>query len=138
MSIKGEIRWEGLEAFRNYVTGILPRAIQDSAEIATDRAGDDGLERMIQSCPVDKGDLKSTCRKRSGREPTQANTFHVTLIAGGMRGKVTGRMVDYAKYPEHGTSRQRPQPYLWPALMYASRRVEPYFWEELSRRVEID
>ena len=137
MSIKGEIRWEGLDAFRNYVTRIIPNAIQESAEAATDRAGDDGLERMIQSCPVDTGDLRSTCRKRSGREPTQAATFRVSLIAGGMRGKVAGKLVDYAGFVEHGTSRQRPQPYLLPALIYASRRVEPYFWEELSRRVEL-
>lgn len=135
MSIKGNIVWEGLEAFRNHVTRIIPNAIQESAEAACDRAGDDGEERMKQLVAVDTGDLQSTCRKKSGREPTQAS-FHVTLMAGGMRGKRAGKLVDYAGYVEHGTSRQRPQPFLAPALRWASRRIEGYFWEELRRRVE--
>ena len=137
MSIKGEIVWEGLDALRDYATRVLPRAVKESAEAATDRALDDGLDRMTRSCPVDTGDLRSTCRKKSGREPTQAATFHVVLVAGGMRGRAAGKLVDYAGFVEHGTSRQRPQPFLRPALRYASRRVEPYFWEELSRRVEL-
>lgn len=136
--IKGEIKWEGLEAFRDYVTRIIPQAVQESAEAALDRAGDDGLERMQRSVPVRTGDLKSTCRKRSGREPTQAGTFHVELAAGGMRGRAAGNLVNYAGYVEYGTSRQRPQPYLSPSIRYATRRVEPYFWEELEKRVETE
>ncbi len=136
MSIRGELVWEGVDAFRDYVTRIMPRAIVESAEAACDRAGDDGEDRMKMLVAVDTGDLQSTCRKKSGREPTQAHTFHVTLMAGGMRGKRAGKLVDYAGFVEHGTSRQRPQPYLRPSLRWAGRRIPGYFWEELSRRVE--
>jgi len=132
MSIKGEIEWEGLEAFRHHTTRVIPVAIRESAEAACDKAGDDGVDFMRMFVPVRTGLLQSTCRKKSSREPTQAGFFHVILMAGGMLG------VDYAGYVEHGTSRQRPQPYLFPALRRASRNIEGYFWQELSRRVEVE
>ena len=132
MSIKGEIAWEGLEAFRDYATRILPAAIRASAEEACDRAGDDGEEFMRMFVPVRTGLLRSTCRKLSGREPIQAGFFHVILAAGGMMG------CDYAGYVEYGTSRQLPQPYLRPALRRASRNIPGYFWEELAKRVELE
>lgn len=132
MSIKGEVVWEGLEAFRHYVTRIIPAAIKESAEVACDKAGDDGVEYMKMFVPVRTGLLQSTCRKLSGRESTQAGFFHVILVAGGMLG------VTYAGYVEHGTSKQRPQPYLRPALRKASRNIEGYFWIELSKRVEVE
>ena len=132
MSIKGEIEWEGLAAFRHHLTRVIPVAIRESAEAACDRAGDDGVDFMRMFVPVRTGLLQSTCRKISGREATQAGFFHVILAAGGLYG------VDYAGYVEHGTSRQRPQPYLRPALWRASRNIEGYFWMELSKGVEVE
>lgn len=138
MSIKGDIIWEGVDAYRDHILNVLSPAMKAALEAACDRAGDDGEERMKMLVPVDTGDLQSTCRKKSGRDPTQAGEFHVTLIAGGMRGKRAGNLVNYAGYVEFGTSRQRPQPFLRPSIRWAARAVEPYFWEELERRVKIE
>ncbi|RMH81571.1 MAG: hypothetical protein D6683_04065 [Actinomyces sp.] len=67
--------------------------------------------------PVDTGDLRSTLRydvKTKGSEPV------LTCRAGGVKGAVTGRVVDYAVYVENGTSRQRAQPYMRTSLRYVA------------------
>ena len=138
MSIKSEIVWDGLEAFRDHLTRVIPRAIMEAAEAALDRAGDDAVNWMQMIVPVRTGDLQSTCRKISEREPTQAGFYHVVVAAGGMRGKRAGNLVDYAGDVEHGTVHQRPQPYMQPSLRRASRNIEGYFYEELEKRVETE
>lgn len=138
MSLNLEVVWEGLDGLRAYLERTLPQAFRESSEYAVDKAGDDGVDRMKQLVAVDTGDLRSTCRKRMEAYPGPPRVFQVALLAGGMRGKIAGKMVDYAWFVEHGTSRQRPQPFLRPALKWCYRRVPGYFWEALSRRVEVE
>ena len=128
MSISAAIVWTGLNAFKNHVTKKIPRVIEESAEAATDRAGDEGLDRMQRSCPVKTGRLLSTCRKRTESYPGPERFYEVSLLAGGEKG------VDYAGYVERGTSKQRPQPYLGPAVRWAAKRVPILFWEEFAKR----
>lgn len=65
--------------------------------------------------PIDTGDLKSTIRY----ELAAGNVLR--LLAGGIPGEVTGRMVDYATYVDSGTSRMGAQPFMRPPLAGALR-----------------
>lgn len=56
-----------------------------------------------EMCPVDTGRLRSSIQHKPGQD---RNGFYVEV----------GTNVDYAAFVEFGTSRQRAQPYLRPAL----------------------
>ena len=137
MSVRLEVTWEGLEGLHAYIARTLPEAFNESSAAALDRAADDGVDRAKQLVPVDTGALQQSIRKERKAQPAGNITYTGIRAGGYVRNPKTGRIVDYATYVERGTSRQRPQPYLRPALHWASRMIPVYFWEELSRRVEL-
>jgi len=66
-------------------------------------------------CPVDTGSLRRSIRAEE--YPPQVNVYRIHVVAGGkIINPKTRRPVDYAAYPEYGTSRMAPRPYLRPAL----------------------
>ena len=66
-------------------------------------------------CPVDTGSLRRSIRAEE--YPPQAHIYRIHVVAGGkIINPKTRRPVDYAAYPEYGTSRMAPRPYLRPAL----------------------
>lgn len=82
----------------------------DTAPLLAD-LGEDVAEDMRRIAPVDTGDMVSTVRVRSfGSKRT------VRVLAGGIPGKVTRRLVDYVVYVERGTSKMAAQPFMRPAL----------------------
>lgn len=65
--------------------------------------------------PVDTGSLQTSIRIQNMRSVSGQHAIGVT--AGGyVTNPKTGRIVDYAKFVERGTSRMRAQPYMRPAL----------------------
>lgn len=76
-----------------------------------DHLAEDVAKVMRTLAPVDEGDMVSTVRTTKA---TKAGTVRVKV--GGIKGKVTGKMVDYVIFVERGTSRQSAQPFMRPAL----------------------
>jgi HK97 gp10 family phage protein len=76
-----------------------------------DYLADDVAADMMKLSPVDEGDMRSTIRVRSYGSKRSRR-----VVVGGMRGKVTGKPVDYAGYVERGTSKMPAQPFMKPAL----------------------
>jgi len=116
----------------------MPRVFKKSLEESLDRAAGDARDRAKQLVPVDTGSLRRSIRKERHAWPAH-NIIYTGVRAGGyIVNPKTGRRVNYAAYVEYGTSRQRPQPYLRPALRWAARRIPGYFWKALSKRVKVE
>lgn len=109
---------------------------------ATDRTATIAVERAKILCPVGTpastgipgyigGSLKKTIRKEKRAHP-KGNIVYQGIRAGGyVTNPNTGRIVDYARHQEYGTSKMRPRPYMRPALRWAKRRTSRFFWEEM-------
>lgn len=76
---------------------VVNKALEKGCQLVENSAKD--------NCPVDTGQLRASI------------THEVSNLQG-----VVGTNVEYASYVEFGTSKQRPQPYLFPAL--ATNREE--------------
>ena len=64
---------------------------------------------------VDTGSLQKSIRKQ--HHVSQGHIHSIGVSAGGyIVNPKTGRIVDYARYLEYGTSRMPPHPYMTPAL----------------------
>ena len=64
---------------------------------------------------VDTGSLQKSIRKQ--HHISQGHIHSIGVSAGGyIANPKTGRIVDYARYLEYGTSRMPPYPYMTPAL----------------------
>lgn len=138
MSIRLSIKWEGLDNYRKYLASTLPQAFEDSVTEALDETADDARDRAKLLVAIDTGSLKKSIRKERLARPA-GKFFYTGVRAGGyITNPKTGRLVDYATFVEYGTSRMRARPYLGPALRWASRRTEGYFWKALSRRVSVE
>lgn len=84
------------------------KSIKQVAEAVRDEAKD--------LCPVDTGSLKKSIRVGTYARPAK-HIHSIRVTAGGhITNPKTGRLVDYASYVEHGTSRNRPQPFMLPAI----------------------
>ena len=138
MSLRFSINWEGLEEYRRHLATAIPDAFEESAVEALDKGADDARDRAKQLVPVDTGSLQKSIRKERQARPA-GNILYTGIRAGGyVVNPKTKRLVDYASYVEYGTSRMRPQPYMRPALEWASKRIKDYFWVALSRRVKVE
>jgi HK97 gp10 family phage protein len=75
-----------------------------------DHLAEDVASDARRLAPVDEGDMVSTIRVlKSGKKARK-------IAVGGIKGKVTGKPVDYAVYVERGTSKMAAQPFMKPAL----------------------
>lgn len=81
------------------------------------------------NAPVDSGDLRSTIR---GVLEQAAQAVAARIVAGGIPGAATGRLVDYALFVELGTANAAAQPFLFPAF----ERHRLPFIEAVRRAVE--
>ena len=116
----------------------MPKAFEESVVEALDKGADDARDRAKQLVAVDTGSLRKSIRKEQYARPA-GNILYMGIRAGGyIVNPKTKRLVDYAIPQEYGTSRMRPRPYMRPALLWASRRIEGYFWKALSRRVRVE
>ena len=107
MSLRGEIVW-GTSEFRMYIAQALPRAVEASALVALDKAGDDGLEKAQRDVPRDTGALHDTLRKEpEAHIDADGYAVGITAGGGGVVNPRTGREVDYAAHVEFGTSERR-------------------------------
>uniref|UniRef100_A0A6M3MA63 Putative tail protein n=1 Tax=viral metagenome TaxID=1070528 RepID=A0A6M3MA63_9ZZZZ len=138
MSLRFSLNWENLDNYRRYLASAMPKEFEESMDEALDKTADDARDRAKQLVPVDTRSLQKSIRKERYARPA-GNIHYRGIRAGGyIVNPKTGRIVDYAAYVEYGTSRQRPQPYMRPALIWASRKIEGYFWKALSRRVRVE
>lgn len=81
----------------------------DAGELL-DRLADDIADDMGRLAPVDTGDMVSTVRvlNRTAKDMR-------TIAVGGIKGKITGNLVDYVVFVERGTSKMAAQPFMAPA-----------------------
>ena len=138
MSLRFSIKWENLDKYRRYLSTAMPKAFEESVFEALDKTADDARDRAKQLVPVDTGSLKKSIRKEKRAMPA-GNIIYTGIRAGGyIVNPKTRRLVDYAIPVEYGSSRNRPQPYMRPAMKWASRKTKGYFWTALSRRVNVE
>lgn len=91
-------------------------------EQAVMKASYDMEGRATKLCPVDTGRLRTTLREKFSIESDGKSMITITMIAG----------TDYAEFVEYGTSRQRPQPFIRPAIhtfinYYLPTRIKEVF-----------
>lgn len=87
-------------------------ALEEGADAGDllDRLADDIASDMKALAPVDTGDMVSTIRVLNYGAKDRR-----TVAVGGIKGKVTGNLVDYVVYVERGTSKMAAQPFMAPA-----------------------
>ena len=110
----------------NEVSVTLVTNNKDLIKRATDQAILTGLEAVglraegyaKEKCPVDTGNLKNSIT-------------HTTNMS--EKSTIIGSAVEYAPYVEYGTSRQKAQPYLEPAVKDHVSEYQRIFEEQLER-----
>ena len=137
MALRLEIKFDNESELIKYLRKDLPRAIDKSLIEANNETAKDAKKYAKQNVAVDTGALrKSIRRERLAR--TKGNIFYTGIRAGGyVRNPKTGKLVSYANFVEYGTSRQRPQPFMRPAIRKASKNWEAHLWKALRKRVKI-
>ena len=106
MTDRVQVTWKPDAAVISVVLGA------GGARAGVNRLADLIVEDAVRLSPIDEGDLRSTIRHGG-----VSGNGTVTFYAGGKRGAVTGKMVDYAHHVEYGTGRGPAQPYLRPAII---------------------
>jgi HK97 gp10 family phage protein len=87
-------------------------------------------------CPVDTGSLRKSIRKEAVARPTE-NIWEVGVRAGGyVMNPKSGKMVDYAKYVEFGTSGRPPRAFLRPAMRMNQTAVRDAVQRALIRALK--
>jgi len=115
----------------------MPQAFKASMEESLKITAEEGKERAKLLVPKDTGSLRDSIRVERLAKPT-GNIVYTGVRAGGyVTNPKTKRIVDYASFVEYGTSRQRPQPYMRPAIDWAMRKMPTYFWREMEKRVDV-
>ena len=138
MSVRVEMKWEGLDDWYRYLEQTLPRIFRAAMIEALNATAKDAKEDAQRRCPVDTGALRKSIRKERHARPA-GRFFYTGIRAGGAYAinPKTGLPVDYAAFVEYGTSRQRPQPFMRTAIKYAmTRKLPRHFENALSKRVE--
>ncbi len=131
------MEWKGLDNYRKYLTSVLPKAFEESVAEALNDTATDAVARAKELVAIDTGALKKSIRRERLARPV-GKIIYTGIRAGGyVKNPKTGRLVDYAGFIEYGTSRMRPRPFMRPALRWASKKTEGYFWRALSRRVKL-
>lgn len=138
MSVRFSVKWDNLDNYRTYLARNMPKAFEESAIEALNKTADDARDRAKELVAVDTGSLKKSIRKERHAWPSGKITYTGIRAGGYIVNPKTGRKVNYAKYVEYGTSRQRPQPFMRPALVWAMRKTPGYFWKALSKRVKVE
>lgn len=137
MAIRVEIKWDNDNELIKYLRKDLPKVVEQSLIEANNETAKDAKKYAKQYVPVDTGSLRKSIRVERLARP-KGHFFYTGIRAGGyVRNPKTGRFVDYQRYVEYGTSRQRPQPFMRPAIRKASRNWEGHLWKALSKRVKI-
>lgn len=94
---------------------VPPREVWPDLEDKLDRLGESAVSLAQRLVPIDTADLHSTIRhevRSTGQGPI------LQVLAGGLPGKSTGRVVDYAVFVELGTGSGPAQPFLRPVLQH--------------------
>ena len=78
-------------------------AVDSRVEAALEECGMDAEYYAVKKCPVDTGRLRDSIA-------------HETKTYNGGGDMIVGTNVEYAQYVEYGTTRQKAQPYLKPAI----------------------
>jgi len=138
MSLRFEVKWDNLDDYRTHLARAMPKAFEASALEALDKTADEARDRAKELVPVDTGSLRKSIRKERRALPA-GDIIYTGVRAGGyIVNPKTKQIVNYAKHVEYGTSRNRPQPYLRPALVWALRKTPNHFWKALSKRVKVE
>lgn len=94
----------------------MEKAINPAAVKSIRRVAEEIRDTAKNLCPVDTGSLKKSIRVGSYARPAK-HVFSIRVTAGGhITNPKSKRKVDYASYVEFGTSRNKPQPFLGPAI----------------------
>ena len=136
-AVRLKLDWTGQRELQRYLAKTIPQAFEASLQEALLDTAEEGAKRAKELSPVDTGAMRESIRVERLAKP-RGNIYYTGIRAGGyIRNPKTGRFVDYASFVEYGTSRQRPQPFMRPAVNWAMRRLPNHFWRSLSRRVEV-
>ena len=146
MSVRMELKWENVPQMNNYISVVVPNMTRAAEIVGMDRGADEAKKIAKQLCPVGTpestgipgyvgGSLKASIRKERHAWP-KGNVIYTGIRAGGyVINPNTGKIVDYAGYVEHGTSKMTAQPFIRPALLMAKTLIPLYIYEEMQKRV---
>ena len=131
--VRTGIQWENIDDLVRALERTIPKQIKQVIEIALIKTGSQARDRAKRLVTVDTGALRRSIRLEVRRR--EGKTHFIGIGAGGfVRNPRTGRLVDYAAFVEFGTSRQRPQPFLRPAMRWAqNNRLKRNIWEAMAR-----
>ena len=138
ISVKFDIEIENIDKFIDYMEKSIPRAFTESSFESLDKGRQFAKEMAKTYVPVDTGALKKSIRLI----PIEKTGWHEKIYSGGIsaggyvRNPKTNKLVHYQTIVEYGNSRQRPQPYMRPALDKAMSRLGRFFRDSILRRLE--
>lgn len=138
MSVRLEIQWDNLDDYRTHLARTMPKAFEDSVIEALNETAIDAKARAKELVPVDTGSLRKSIRRERHAWPAGKITYTGVRAGGYIVNPRTKKLVDYARYVCYGTSRQRPQPFMRPALAWAMKKMPDHFWKALSKRVKVE
>ena len=109
----------------------VPQETTDALDEVADLIRDDAKS----NAPVDTGALKKSISKE--KVVRKGKLYSIAVTAGGrIRNPKTGALVNYAQYPEYGTSTSPAQPYLRPAYTRYRMRVCRAIMDGMMKRMK--
>lgn len=137
--VRIEVKVMGIPEVIAWLEGPFKRAAKISADAATDDTLTEAKTYAKAGAPVDTGAHRSTIRKERLARPRGYFTYQGLRAGGyGIRNPKTGKVVDYSKPLEYGTSRMRPRPHIRPAVRRSLKKFPDHFYKHLGRRVKLN
>jgi len=134
MNIRIEMRVEGLAEVERWLDTKFPDLLEDASNEALDVTLDDSIRKAKELVRVDTGALQKSIRKERRSRPAGFFVYQGFRAGGHIRNPKTGKLVDYARPNEYGTSKMLPQPFMRPAFKYGLKRFKGHFRKSWNRR----
>lgn len=134
--IKLDITVDGLDDVKRYLDKVLPNIIEEAYKDALLTSARDAKEIAKSLVPVDTGALRNSIRVFRWAKESRRIRYTGISAGGYVRNPKTNRLVDYQRHVEYGTSRQRAQPFMRPAVDKVLPKIKGRFWRNVKSRTE--
>jgi len=136
-TLRIEIKPTGIPEVIAWLEGKFKNAVRLSADEATDDTLTEAKTHAKAGAPVDTGAHRLSIRKERLARPRGYFTYQGLRAGGYVRNPKTGKLVDYSKILEYGSSNRTPRPHIRPAVRRALRKFPDHFYKHLGGRVKL-
>jgi HK97 gp10 family phage protein len=137
-TVRIETSVEAIAEVEAWLAAPFTLAARTAADEALVETLDEAVVDAKAGAPVDTGAHRQSIRRERYANPRGFATYQGIRAGGYVRNPKTGRIVDYSRHLEYGTSRMRPRPHIRPALRNSLKKYNNRFYARLGRYVKLE